>query len=519
MAINTNVAPYFDDFERKKNYLKVLFSAGRPVQARELNTMQTIIGNQLGVFADHIFKNGSRVSNGSVSIIKYEYVRLASHRTNTEETDVSKVLNTMKLVGESSGVEAKLVHKENATADTPNTLYVVYTKTGNDAQQTRFVPGETISCQDEAGNKLYDVNVKCPTCPGAPDPQDKIAPAGYAGIFLNVAAGIFYWNGQFVDVPSGMILYSRYGEDVTCKIGFDVVEKIITAEDDETLYDNALGYPNETAPGADRLSVNFVLTKRTDKIADGSKFIELATIENGYVQTIKSDYEYSGIMDTMAKRTFEESGNYTVNAWKPVYREHKKEFKDDPNGFIFGPEGKEELVNCLLSPGIGYVKGYRVETPFETFINIPKARTTASINNGSVFFAEGCYIDLIPDETLSVWPNDPAASSTVTLAEVQLYDGEPNSNAPTGQVIGSLRIADATYIGENKDHKKVWRYKVIDSKLSQPASKVKCVSSETNRFLAVPASETGFTLVNQLSVHIVWCNIRQQYQRHNHCCW
>lgn len=504
MAINTNVAPYFDDFERKKNYLKVLFGAGRPVQARELNTMQTIIGNQLGVFADHIFKNGSRVSNGSVSIIKYEYVRLASHRTNTEETDVSKVLNTMKLVGESSGVEAKLVHKENATADSPNTLYVVYTKTGNDAQQTRFVPGETIACQDEAGNKLYDVNVKCPTCPGAPDPQDKIAPAGYAGIFLNVAAGIFYWNGQFVDVPSGMILYSRYGEDVTCKIGFDVVEKIITAEDDETLYDNALGYPNETAPGADRLSVNFVLTKRTDKIADGSKFIELATIENGYVQTIKSDYEYSGIMDTMAKRTFEESGNYTVNAWKPVYREHKKEFKDDPNGFIFGPEGKEELVNCLLSPGIGYVKGYRVETPFETFINIPKARTTASINNGSVFFAEGCYIDLIPDETLSVWPNDPAASSTVTLAEVQLYDGEPNSNAPTGQVIGSLRIADATYIGENKDHKKVWRYKVIDSKLSQPASKVKCVSSETNRFLAVPASETGFTLVNQSMKTMFW---------------
>ena len=74
--ISTSISPYFDDYDKRKNYMNVLFAAGRPVQARELNTLQTIIGNQTGIFADHIFKNGSRVSNGAVSIIKYEYVRL-----------------------------------------------------------------------------------------------------------------------------------------------------------------------------------------------------------------------------------------------------------------------------------------------------------------------------------------------------------------------------------------------------------------------------------------------------------
>ena len=280
---------------------------------------------------------------------------------------------------------------------------------------------------DEAGNKLYDANVKCPTCPGSLDAQDQIDPVGPSAKFLNVADGIFYYNGMFIDVSATKVLFSKYGENANCKIGFDVVEQIVTAEDDNSLYDNALGYPNETAPGADRYAVNLVLTKRTLQSEDGTNFIELATIENGYVQTIKSDVEYSGIMDTMAKRTFEESGNYTVAAWKPTYREHKKEYDTDPNGFVYGAEADESLVNCVISSGVGYVKGYRVETAHESFINIPKARTTMSINNGSVFFNEGCYVDLIPDESLSVWPNNPASDSTVNLQEIQLYDGNPVS--------------------------------------------------------------------------------------------
>jgi len=34
--INLNVSPYFDDFNESKNYQRVLFKPGTPIQAREL---------------------------------------------------------------------------------------------------------------------------------------------------------------------------------------------------------------------------------------------------------------------------------------------------------------------------------------------------------------------------------------------------------------------------------------------------------------------------------------------------
>ena len=45
--INLDTSPYFDDFDAAKNYYKVLFKPGFPVQARELTTLQSILQNQI----------------------------------------------------------------------------------------------------------------------------------------------------------------------------------------------------------------------------------------------------------------------------------------------------------------------------------------------------------------------------------------------------------------------------------------------------------------------------------------
>ena len=44
---NLNVAPYFDDFNASNDYYSVLFKPGYPVQARELNNLQSILQNQI----------------------------------------------------------------------------------------------------------------------------------------------------------------------------------------------------------------------------------------------------------------------------------------------------------------------------------------------------------------------------------------------------------------------------------------------------------------------------------------
>ena len=40
---NLNISPYYDDFNEDNNFYKVLFKPGRPVQARELTTLQSIL--------------------------------------------------------------------------------------------------------------------------------------------------------------------------------------------------------------------------------------------------------------------------------------------------------------------------------------------------------------------------------------------------------------------------------------------------------------------------------------------
>ena len=54
----------------------------------------------------------------------------------------------------------------------------------------------------------------------------------------------------------------QYGTNSTYRIGFQIEEKIITADDDQSLYDNASGFNNYTAPGADRLQITATLDKK-----------------------------------------------------------------------------------------------------------------------------------------------------------------------------------------------------------------------------------------------------------------
>ena len=72
MPIEFNVNPYNDDFEadngpKENNYMRILFKPGYAVQARELTQIQTAIQNQIKLFGDHIFQDGSQVLGGHLT--------------------------------------------------------------------------------------------------------------------------------------------------------------------------------------------------------------------------------------------------------------------------------------------------------------------------------------------------------------------------------------------------------------------------------------------------------------------
>ena len=63
-----NISPYYDDHDPAKGFLRVLFKPGYALQARELTQLQTILQNQISAVGDHLFKDGSRIAGGGISV-------------------------------------------------------------------------------------------------------------------------------------------------------------------------------------------------------------------------------------------------------------------------------------------------------------------------------------------------------------------------------------------------------------------------------------------------------------------
>ena len=138
---NTNKNPYFDDFDKKKNFYRMMFVAGRPVQARELTQLQTIINNQFEEFASRFFKNGDVVVNGGFELgLPTKYVRLSSITQGAKAEDfIGYVIR-----GVTSNAEAEVIYAENATDTDDITLFISYIDSGVNADQQSFIEGEIL---------------------------------------------------------------------------------------------------------------------------------------------------------------------------------------------------------------------------------------------------------------------------------------------------------------------------------------------------------------------------------------
>ena len=101
---NLKLAPYFDDFDKSKNYQKILFKPGLPVQSRELTQLQTQLQNQIEQFGNHTFKDGSVVIPGQVGYDLDYPIVLVQNLVNGVEVEsyrttlVGKTLLVLSLV-------------------------------------------------------------------------------------------------------------------------------------------------------------------------------------------------------------------------------------------------------------------------------------------------------------------------------------------------------------------------------------------------------------------------------------
>ena len=352
-----NISPYFDDFVESKKFHRILFRPSFAVQARELTQSQTILQNQIERVGDHLFKQGAMVIPGQVSIdTNYSAVKLTSKSAASINT-----YNGTTITGATSGVIAEVVGVAATDGTDPDTLYVKYNKTGTNNTSIVFTDGETIT-SDASGSPTAVV--------------DTTATGSAAG----VQSGVYYINGYFVQVDSTTLVLDKYTNTPSYRIGFTATESFVTPNDDSSLNDNAQGSSNANAPGAHRFKITLTLAKKTLSSTEDDNFFEIARVENGVIKTLVRNTEYAVLEDTLARRTFDESGDYVLTNPDFDVREHLSS-GNNRGIYTSGNGGSATKLAIGVSPFKAYVRGYEAERLGTTFVDIDKARDFETANN------------------------------------------------------------------------------------------------------------------------------------------
>jgi hypothetical protein len=510
MPINFNIEPYYDDFDETKKFLRLLFRPGYPVQARELTQVQSLLQSQISKHAEHMFKQGAMVIPGQISYEDdFKYVKVQSIYNGT---DVNLYLNEVigkELIGNSTGVRAFVVHVEKQTEADPPTLYVRYTTSGVDQNGT---PTESKTFRD---NEIL-------LCEDLPIPREfttQVSQSTGIGTGASIENGVYYIDKFFVIADSQKIVLDKYTSSPSYRVGLNIVESVVIPEEEESLLDNAQGTSNFNAPGAHRYKVELILSKRSLDSEDDKNFVELLRIDSGKIIYKTRTTDYSILEQTLARRTFDESGDYVINNFNIDIREHRNndrgewkantpfligdvvnytfagfeqkyvakssgisgsqppihsagEAKDGETGInwiykefpfynrgIYKPEqgGEESKLAVGMEPGKAYVRGYEIEKIGTEYVTIDKSRDFKRAENIQIFTTVGNF----------VYVTNLFGAPRVDLFEsVDLYNRFITSNGsiPSGaSKVGTAKVRGLVlYDRDNTRSKDVYQLQLFD---------------------------------------------------------
>jgi hypothetical protein len=202
------------------------------------------------------------------------------------------------------------------------------------------------------------------------------------GYGVTVDEGTIYQKGFFSRVSNQLEIVNKYSNTgFTKSVGFSTEASTVNSNQDTSLLDNATGTYNYAAPGADRLQLTPVLYVLDKAEADANTdFLPIIEFADGrpYKQNLSTVYNVIG--DEMAKRTYEESGNYFLDQFL-VTTKDSETLTDTPSVF-----------KIAIDPGTAYINGYRVQTVENYIANVAKGVDTANNNAASIRLGYGNFI-------------------------------------------------------------------------------------------------------------------------------
>lgn len=350
MGIETdlNVSPYFDDANNAidDNYHRILFRPSVPVQARELTQIQDILQNQIERFGDHVFVAGTIIKGCNFTFdSNYNYAKILDLRPlDSQPVNPSQYVGLMAREPTSNLFAICYNYQDGFESQDPNlkTLYFKYLNSGV-AGESEFSSGSQLEFYDSsdvagANSSTLQANLNVTVASTA-----NAVGAGYA---MTVSSGIIFQKGHFIQVANNSMTivdkYSQAPDNVVA--GFLIDETIVTELQDDNLYDQAAGYTNFNAPGAHRLQLTPTLTAYASNAVPSNNFLALVEWQDGKIVKSFQQTQYSSLGNELARRTYEESGDYFIKPFKV-----NMESANDTHNY------------AVTSAGLAYIDGHRVE--------------------------------------------------------------------------------------------------------------------------------------------------------------
>jgi len=376
----SELSPYYDDYDPEKGFHAVLFKPGFTVQTRELNQMQSLLRESIQNLGSGFFANRSIVQGDGITIKQKQYLKVIYSGTTTAAT-LSPHVGTIWYLKNTKGLKAIVDVYTLATGADPVTFHVSYINSGDNGVETAFGVGDvlTLTNFNSIGTELEIGSVS-------------LSAIGSGTIAIG-DENVMMIDDIFLKTNEFSIPGTKYSINTEMRVGYKIVESIITSGLDNSLFSNASGEPNFNGEGADRYKLELIPTIKEVSDLDDEDFIEITRITTDGIGVEKaSRVDWSVIRDEMAKGIYEESGDFTVNSFEGYLREHLDSGTNDGLKTLADGGDKDKFA-ITIKGGVGYVRGYRVSNDV-TSIPIDKSRDVKFVNNHAVATVYGNYINV-----------------------------------------------------------------------------------------------------------------------------
>lgn len=337
----------------------------------------------------------------------------------------------------------------NTVLSTGATQVINVTNVSNQSANTKFSNSETIFTANTTG-RAYALAAATNAVRNVVDEGLATEQVYDYGSKITVSEGVVYVADHFVKHTTQTIILDKYTNEPSYKIGLVPNKSFVDYIEDQTLVDNAQGTPNFQAPGADRLKIDTTLTKiALGASTDENEFITITEIEDGVARKRKSITVENKLEDVLAKRTQEESGNYTLSDPIVYVREHLTTSGDDTGVYTSADGGNSDLLVVEVDPFTSYVSGYRNQIIVKTQINLEKGLDTQYVEQTKTQINYGQYVEV--KELVGAW--DIMESTPVDLYDTpqQVITNLAHSTATvTGNQIGTARVRSVEYVSGTK---------------------------------------------------------------------